>query len=180
MAEDVVDPRRGGEPSAIAWSRRFVLAAIVAITCTACWVGDQVPSLDRVGATRVHGEEVSILFAGCPGDGVDRVVLELTDDDFEETEQLLWEIEAVDDSAASARSFVVGDVPVGFREVTALDDPLQPGDHVHLAVTSRDVGTIPMSFVVDDVPQDEVLVRRTRYRALDDFGTQAAESCPGE
>jgi hypothetical protein len=122
---------------------------------------------------------VSILFAGCPGDEAERVVLELTDDDFEETERVLWEIEAVDGTAASASSFVVGDVPSGFREVTALEDPLQASDHVHLVVTSREVGTIPMSFVVDDVRDDEVLVRRTRYRDRDEFGDQAAESCPG-
>ena len=51
-----------------------------------------------------------ILFAGCPGDEVERVVLNLTDDDFDETERVLWEIEADDGASASANSFVVGDV----------------------------------------------------------------------
>jgi hypothetical protein len=122
---------------------------------------------------------VSILFAGCPGDEVERVVLELTDDDFEETERVLWEIEAEGGAAASPDPIVVGIVPSGFREITALEEPLQAGDHVHVVVTSSDVGTIPMSFVVGDVREDEVLVRRTRYRDRDDFGDQAAERCPG-
>lgn len=158
--------------------RRIALAAIVAATSTACW-GDQVPSLDRVGALRTGTDEVSIQFAACHGEEVERVVLELTDDEFEETERVLWEIEA-DDDAASTGPFVVGDVPPGFSEITTLEDPLQASDHVHLVVTSSDVGTIPMSFVIGDVREDEVLVRRTRYRDRDDFDDRAAESCPGD
>jgi hypothetical protein len=157
------------------WIALAVLVA--AIACAGCW-GDKLPSLDRVGVIRTDDEKVSILFAGWPGDEVERVVLNLTDDDFEEIERVLWEIEA-GNGTTSQTSFTIGEVPAGFREVTALEEPLEPGDHVQVVVASSEAGTIPMSFTVGDLRSDEVLVRQVRYRSRAEFGDQAAESCPG-
>lgn len=154
-----------------------IATAVVALACVGCW-GDRVPSLDRVGVVQTDRGELSILFYSCPGDRAEQVTLNLTDDNFEGTDRVLWKIQA-HGTSTPANPFVVGEVPPGYEEVTPLEETLQPSDHVQVVVTSQKVGTIPMSFVVGDVAAEEVLVRSTRHRSPEDFVDEAAASCPG-
>lgn len=154
---------------------RVALLALAAGALSAgCW-GDDVPSLDHVGALRGDGGEVTVLFGACPGETVERVELKLTDEDFEEVVRVLWAIAA--DGEGSDNAFIVGELPPGFREVTALDEPLKSSDSVQVVVTSSTRGTIPMSFAIDDLRDDEVLVRQDRYRSRAEFDDQIDEGC---
>lgn len=148
----------------------------MAAASTGCW-GDEVPSLDRVGAIESESGGVEILFASCPNESVDRIQLNLTDDDFDRIDRALWEIVA-ESSSGDQSHFTVGSVPNGFREVIALGEPLDAGDHVQIVVTASTSDTIPMSFLTDDLPKDEVLVRQNRYRTPEEFNAQSAKGCP--
>ena len=119
---------------------------------------------------------MTILVHPCPDEAVERVELQRTDDDGAEILGLLWSVEA-EAAGGSVAAFTVGRTPAGFRQVVALDGPLQPGDHVQAVVTSTRRGTIPMSFAVADLRSDEVLVRRTS-RSRADFDARAAAACP--
>ena len=140
-----------------------------------CW-GDEVPSLDQVGALRTEDGQVTILFGACPGETVQRVELRLTDDNFNEIVRVLWAVEA-DDAASTPNAFTVGQLPPGFREVTPLDERLKPDDHLQLVVTTSEQGTIPMSFDIDDLRTDDVLVRMDRYRSRDEFDSRVNQRC---
>lgn len=145
------------------------------ILLAACW-GDEIPALNRVGIRQAETGELEILFAGCPGEGVTAVAVKLTDDNFEEVERVAWEIE-VDDGFEVQGRFTVGRAPPGFSEVTSLVEPLRMDDHLLAVITSSEVGTIAVSFLVDDLRSDEVLVRPHGFRNVDVFEERAAESC---
>jgi hypothetical protein len=168
----VIAGRRRGRP----WlARRGALPAVAAVALAGCW-GDRVPSLDRIGAQPTGSGEVTILVHPCPDEAVERVELQRTDDDGAEILGLLWSVEA-EAAGGSVAAFTVGRTPAGFRQVVALDGPLQPGDHVQAVVTSTRRGPIPMSFAVADLRSDEVLVRPTS-RSHADFDARAAAACP--
>lgn len=93
-----------------------------AVLCSGCW-GDELPSLDQIGAIR--SPEVRIRFESCPGERVERVVLNRTDDDFTEVEEVLWEIRL--DERSDETSYVVGDAGEA-NEVIALEEPLASRD----------------------------------------------------
>ena len=152
----------------------ILLALAAGAISAGCW-GDDVPSLDQVGALQADSGEVTVLFGSCPGETVQRVELKLTDDDFEEIVRVLWAVEADDGSTEGA--FMVGQVPPGFREVTALEEPLKPSDHVQLVVTRSVRGAVPMSFAVEDLRNNEVLVRQDSYRSRAEFDDQVDEGC---
>lgn len=156
-------------------SRVVVVAVMAGVVSASCW-GDEVPSLDRVGAMRSDDGEASILFGACPGEVVERVELNLTDDDFEEIDRVLWSIEA-DEGGSTESLFTVGEVPSGFREATALDQPLNASDHVQVVITSSRRNAIPMSFVVEDLSTEEVLVRQDDYRTRAEFDDGVEEAC---
>jgi hypothetical protein len=157
--------------------RRSAICLVLAsgVLGTGCW-GDEVPSLDQVGAMKTVDDEVAVLFGACPGEMVQRVELNLTDDKFEEIVRVLWAIED-DGDGSSEDVFLVGQLPTGFREITSLDRPLQSGDHVQVVVTSSESGAIPMSFTVDDLKTNEVLVRQNHYRSRVEFDDQVDDGC---
>ena len=155
----------------------MILAVTAAAISAGCW-GDAVPALDQVGARRTDGGEVTILFGSCPGETVQGVAVNLTDDNYEEILGVLWAVEA-DGGASAEEVFTVGQTPPGFREVTALEDALERGDHVQVVVTSSEQGTVPMSFEIGDLRSDEVLVRSSAYRSRAEFDEGVSERCDG-
>lgn len=155
--------------------RALALILVAGAMSAGCW-GDAVPSRDQVGALRAEGDEVTIRFGVCPGEVVQRVAVNLADDDYEEILGVLWAVEAGGRGSAE-EAFTVGRTPPGFREVTALEDALERGDHVQVVVTSSDQGTIPMSFEIGDLRSDEVLVRSSVYRSRAEFDEGVSERC---
>ena len=151
----------------------ILIALAAGVTSAGCW-GDNVPALDQIGALRADNGQVVVLFGACPGETVERVELRLTDDDFEEIIRVLWSVEA--DKGSSVSSLTVGEVPVGFRELIALDEPLKSSDDVQLVVTSS-LRTIPMSFTVGNLRSTEVLVRQDHYRSRVEFDERVDERC---
>lgn len=147
----------------------------VAIVSAGCW-SDAVPSRDQVGALRAEGDEVTILFGACPGEAVQRVAVNLTDDNYEEILRVLWAVEA-DGGVSAEEAFTVGRTPPGFVEVTALEETFERGDHVQVVVTSSEQGTVPMSFEIGDLRSDEVLVRSSAYRSRAEFEDGVSERC---
>lgn len=120
-------------------ARSIVLVLAAGAVSAGCW-GDDVPSLDRVGALRSDSRGVMVVFGACPGEIVQRVEVKRTDDDFEDILGVLWSVEA-ENSGSTVSAFTVGELLPGFREVTALEEPLADGDHVQVVVTSSEHGT---------------------------------------
>jgi hypothetical protein len=156
-------------------ARSIVVVLAAGAVSAGCW-GDEVPSLDRVGALRSDNRGVMIVFGLCPSETVQRVEVKRTDDDFEDILGVLWSVEA-EGNGSTVSAFTVGEVPPGFREVTALEEPLAADDHVQVVVTSSEHEAIPMSFTVDDLRSAEVLVRQDRYRSRAEFDDRADGAC---
>jgi hypothetical protein len=99
----------------------LVILACLGVTCVvATAIGGCVFAGDPanpVGALRVGGEPALSVFL-CKGERVESVYLTDSDDDDGEG-PLLWRIDAVGGPVAMD-TFVVGDVPPGFREVRGL------------------------------------------------------------
>lgn len=155
--------------------RLCLLIAISGIVCVGCW-GDPGPSLDEVGAVRSDSGEIVILFGSCPGERVQRVEVKRTDSNFESADKVLWSVEA-SVGGAMMNSFVPGERPPGFREMTPLAEPLVAGDHVLIVVTSSDRGTIPMSLSIARLRKNEVLTQGGRSQSSDEFKEGVARAC---
>lgn len=144
--------------------------------CT--WVSDDVPSLDRLGVRRGPEGGVEVLFAPCPGEGVQRVHLVRTDPAFDEELEVLWDIKTESSAREQDfRSVVVGEAPLGFQEEIEFTRPIRSIDYLLAEVQSSRVGALPMSFTTEDLRRDEVLVEGERYLSPNEFEDTAAESC---
>lgn len=162
------------------WTALAISATLsIAIAGSACVV-DQVPTLDRVGVT-TEGDDISVLFVGCDGDSVERVTLYSRRDGEDADDPVLWEIVATPESdGAQVQQFTPGEVPSGFAERVAYQDRLQSSDDGFVVVTSRQEGTLGVSFSVDELSTNEVVVAGSEPRGRSEFVDKAAEGCPDD
>lgn len=137
-------------------------------------MGHSFPAYSRVGIMRAGDSDIAILFVACSEETVSRIELVRTDEHFTKSVGVLWAVEA--DRPASPSEVVVGRAPLDFHVVEALDEPLLPGDHVGLDVTTNRVGVIPIDFVIDELRSDVVLVDG-EYVSLTEFKARAQVSC---
>jgi len=155
---------------------RVVLAAMFVMLsgCTRS-IGDPVPSMERVGLTRLEGGRIQILFAACTDERVTRLEVGLTDESFEELLEVVWAIES-SDSRSNATAFTIGTTPNGFTERQRLIRPLSRDVALDVVVTSNQVGTIPFNSKADDVRSGEVLVNGDYIDAAS-FEENARSTC---
>jgi hypothetical protein len=161
--------------------RRLTAVAMAVSVVTMAAGCDSFPVLDKLGAQRSPEGDVRILFGACPGETVQGVALELSDDKFKTRERELWSVKAIGIGSADA-AFTVGRTPPGFREVTALDKQLEPKDHVTAVVTSSRSGAILSSFIVGDLKTDQVTMRYqldtgSPQRTREEFAQTIREFC---
>lgn len=158
--------------------RSAVLAGASVIAAATGCVADAVPSLDRVGVTRTGGDRPSVLFVGCEGDRVERVALYRGTDAREGGGSVLWQIDSTASSGEQPGSFVLGATPPGFRELVPYEEPLARDDDAFAVVTSRDHGTLGVSFSVDELRRGEVVVPGAAPREPNEFVEKAGQGCP--
>ena len=168
--------RRGAR----SWVGAITLVALAASTATvlAGCVADPDPAADRVGIVSEVDGEVGVLFAGCAGDVVEAISLKLSDENHERIGPVLWEIESRGPAPARIEPFTIGETPDGFEETVGLERPIGDGDHLFVVVTTRAVGTIGVSFDVDELRSDEVHVAGAETRSRAEFEAVAARGCP--
>lgn len=158
----------------IARSRIAPVLATVLLTA-GCW-GDPIPSKYRIGVSKDDTGKVTVVYNLCPGEAIRRVELDLTDHNVQRTLSVVWVLSA-EGGGSTRRTFTVGQVPSGFREVTQLSHALKPKDHVQIVVTSTQRAGVPMTFQVGDIRNGSVLTWRSRYQSRRQFDQSVRKAC---
>jgi hypothetical protein len=136
--------------------------------------------MDRVGVTLSEEKQVVVLFVPCFNDPLSSMELRSLEVGEVEDGPVLWEISSIDADQPQPTSFVLGITPPGFEAAVAYDVELEADERGQVAVTSKELPAVGVSFTAGDLRPGRVQVAGRGQVDRSDFLRVARGSCPEE
>jgi hypothetical protein len=131
------------------------------------------PAYEATGSTLTSRGEVEVVYAACPGELVQRVVLYRLHEGFD-NEKIIWEIRAA--GGEFLERAVVGTTPKGFELVVPLRRSPSASAPLALQVDSDLQSISRIAFSVSDLRQGLVLTTSDQYLSSSTFATRSREA----